>query len=391
MRYLWHHLYAILDTYRNELPLHHFLKSYYRNQPKLGSRDRRALSDAVYAWYRCGKALGNDIHTREEQILAALFLCGLRPKAFGNLFPEAWAPLWESTLHARMEQLKTDGYAVALEQLFPYPDLQFSQAIMRTEWLESITGQPRLFLRIRKNADKIERVLKQAGIPFEWITTTCLALPNGTAIDQLILPDAYVVQDASSQATGAFFKPAANEQWWDCCSGAGGKSLLLKDLLPTVRLLATDVRESILRNLKQRFLSYDYPAPVTAVLDAADEEAVRAKMGPRLFDGIICDVPCTGSGTWARTPESLYFFDPEILSTYTERGTAILRHAADYLKPDGKLVYITCSVFRAENEAVVEKVAVEKGLRIEQVQLINGIARQADCLFVAVLMREGRA
>jgi 16S rRNA (cytosine967-C5)-methyltransferase len=121
------------------------------------------------------------------------------------------------------------------------------------------------------------------------------------------------------------------------------------------------------------------------VLDAADTNAIADKLSSRTFDGIICDVPCTGSGTWARTPESLYFFDPATLNTYTERGETILRNAVDYLKPDGRLIYITCSVFHAENEAVVEKVAKEKGLHIEQMQLINGIEQKADCLFVAVL------
>ncbi len=387
MRYLWHHISTILDTYRNEAPLHHFLKNYYRNQPKLGSRDRRALSDAVYAWYRCSKAFALQEKTQEELILAALFLCGLRPKAFVSQFPEAWNDGWEKDVAGRIALLSAHDYEVHVDALFPY-EVTFSTGITKEQWLYSLMALPRLFLRIRKNADKIGRVLQKAAMPTEWITPTCLALPNGSAIDQLILPDAYVVQDASSQATGTFFKPSANEQWWDCCSGAGGKSLLLKDLQPAVKLLSTDIRESILHNLHQRFLQYDYPKPSTSVLDTADSEAVAKRMGTRLFDGIICDVPCTGSGTWARTPENCFFFDTASLPDYAVRGEAILRNALRYLRPGGKLVYITCSVFRSENEDVVEKVVAESGWSIAHMQLINGIDQQADCLFVAVIAKD---
>ncbi len=386
MRYIWQHIGAILEEYTGEAPLHHFLKAYYRRHPKLGSRDRRVLSDAVYAWYRCSKAFAGDMHTIEEQLLAALFLCGLKPKAFFSSFPEAWNALWDGNAQQRLALLISEGYAIYLDKISP-DFAPLSKGIGREEWLLSMMSQPRLFLRIRKNAEKIGRVLEKASLPYEWITPSCLALPNGSDIDQLILADAYVVQDASSQATGAFFSPAADEYWWDCCSGAGGKSLLLKDLKPGVRLLSSDVRESILRNLRERFALYDYPVPKTAVLDAADKDALAKRLDKRRFDGIICDVPCTGSGTWARTPESLYFFDPETIKSYAEKGEHILRNAVDYIKPGGKIVYITCSVFYAENEAVVEKIASEHDLEINTMQLINGIAQKADSLFVATLTR----
>jgi 16S rRNA (cytosine967-C5)-methyltransferase len=162
---------------------------------------------------------------------------------------------------------------------------------------------------------------------------------------------------------------------------------MLADNSPGIQLLATDVRESILQNLTARFRQYHLPLPERQVLDAADATSLTQALGTRSFDGIICDVPCSGSGTWARTPEACYFFRPETLAGYSKRQTAILSNTVQYAKSDSHIIYITCSVFREENEAVVERVAAERGLRIESSRLINGISLGADSLFVAVLRK----
>ncbi len=368
MNYLWQHLEDILQAYDGRLPLHHFLKSYFKGHPKLGSRDRRGLSDAVYAWYRVGKAVSDSRLSTQEQRITAIQLCGLQPKAFEAFFPQEAPPL------------------VSLSKIFPY-DIPFSKGITADEWQASLLQQPRLFLRIRAKRASVESTLTAKGIPHEWLSDTCLALPNGTKLEGLLPQDAYVVQDASSQATGKFLQGKPGESWWDCCAGAGGKSLLLADSAKVMLHLCTDIRESILQNLAARFQQYHLPIPERRVLDAADAKAVDVLPGKRRFDGIICDVPCTGSGTWARTPEGCYFFNPASLEVYTARQKAILRNACAFLKNGGRLVYITCSVFRAENEDVIESIAPEAGLKIVSAELINGLAIGADELFVSVLKR----
>ena len=384
MRSLWQHVFSILDAFRNELPLHYFIKAYYKKFPILGSRDRRGISDAVYAWYRCGKAFKEDKHSREEQVVAALFLCALQPKAFAKAFPESWQDRTDLPVEARLDFLQQQGYSIDLNQLFPF-DIALSDGIDAYQLRLSVLQQPDLFLRIRKSRDKVEKLLSQQNIPFNWLGDDCLALPNSTTVEPLLPRDAYAIQDASSQATGSYFNATANEVWWDCCAGAGGKSLLLKDLEPTVQLWVSDVRESILSNLRERFKQYALTQPRAIVIDAADGKSIRNALGNQRFNAVLCDVPCTGSGTWARTPEGLYFFDADSLQTYSQRGTAILRNVVEQLKPGGKVIYMTCSVFREENEAVVEQIAAEKGLTITASKLINGIGHKADCLFVAVL------
>lgn len=387
MRYLWQHIFTILDTYNNAVPLHYYLKQYYRQHPKLGSRDRRGISDAVYAWYRCGKAFRNDGKTREEQLLAALFLCHLPAKALQKHFPESWEDKWAQPVPEKIRFLQSAGFIIDLGLIFP-ADVVFSEGIRKEEWINAMLRQPDLFLRIRKDRQRTEQLLRQQETPFHWLNEHCLALPNGAAIDTVLPADSYVIQDASSQATGIFFDPGKGEEWWDCCSGAGGKSLLLKDTEPSVRLTATDVRETILNNLRDRFKQYHLTIPRTLVVDAADEKSIRKALQQSRFDGIISDVPCTGAGTWARTPEQLYFFDVAQIAVYAQRQEAILRNALDHVKEGGKLVYITCSVFYDENEGVVEKICAEKGFAIHKMQLVNGISNKADCLFAAVLAKQ---
>lgn len=378
MHLLLQHLERILAEYAGGQPLQHFLKEYFRRYPKLGSRDRRGLSDAAYAWFRAGRALSEDSHSVDEKRLAAMQLCGLRPKAFAQFFPEEWT-MDNATLPSQFD--------VKQEAIFPF-GIPLSDGVGAEEWRASLLRQPRLFLRIREDSARVEKALQAQEIPHEWLSEHCLCLPNGRKVEGLLPESSYVVQDASSQACGALLRGEHGEEWWDCCAGAGGKSLLLADKTPGISILATDLRGSILQNLAARFRRYRLPMPERKTLDAADAGATIALLGSRHFDGIICDVPCSGSGTWARTPEQAYFFEPKQLEAYSTRQHDILKNAASFLARDGRILYITCSVFRKENEDVVEAVAASEGLRIVSMQLFNGIAQQADCLFAAELRAE---
>ena len=271
-----------------------------------------------------------------------------------------------------------------INKLFPY-DIALSDGIIKDEWLHSMLIQPDLFIRIRKDKGKIISLLNGQKIPFTFITENCLALPNGAKIDALLPEDCYVVQDASSQQTGAFFNPKKNELWYDCCAGAGGKSLLLKDMEPGVRLTASDSRESIIHNLQQRFRQYRHELPIAHVTDVTHKEQLDKALGTKQFDNIICDTPCSGSGTWARTPEQLYFFDPAALEKFPALQQAIAINVSRHLKPGGRLIYITCSVFKKENEDVVDAMIKETGLHLIQSRIINGVGIHADSMFVAQL------
>ena len=385
MRYIWQHIQTIIDSYNGGLPLARFLKNYFRLHPKLGSRDRRILSEMSYCWFRCSKALPNNIDL-EQRLKACLFICETFVPQVLQFLPEQWQAKASLTMHDRVKTLRDEGYAFE-----PYKiglsNVEFSGSFPHQPYLASMLQQPRLFIRVRKQMKRITDLLAENNIPFTAISEHCLSLPNAAPIDKILPAECYVVQDASSQATGAFFNPKPREEWWDCCSGAGGKSLLLKDIEPNIQLTVSDKRSSILHNLAERFKLYGHKPPMQQVIDMTDTSGISKALGNKKLDNIICDVPCTGSGTWARTPEQLYFFDEKLVEEFSERQKTIAASASEYLKSDGRLIYITCSIFRAENEDVVDDILKQTSLTLEIAQVINGIDQHADSMFIAVFKK----
>ncbi|MEO7802265.1 MAG: Fmu (Sun) domain protein, partial [Ginsengibacter sp.] len=101
---------------------------------------------------------------------------------------------------------------------------------------------------------------------------------------------------------------------------------------------------------------------------------------------IIADVPCTGSGTWARTPENLYFFKKENIKKYVRIQQQVIKKSVPLIKHNGVFIYITCSVFRQENEQQVDFISNE-GLKLLQSSVIKGYHEQADTLFIAIFKK----
>jgi 16S rRNA (cytosine967-C5)-methyltransferase len=223
----------------------------------------------------------------------------------------------------------------------------------------------------------------------------CVRLKNSDKVADLFnLDKEVVVQDANSQKVLDFLKqPGLLEtssenktlSVWDCCAASGGKSILLMDVLDRkIDLTVSDIRESILTNLHQRFKSAGITNYQTFVTDLSGADN---KMINKDFDLIICDAPCSGSGTWGRTPEQLVFFKKTSVQYYADLQQKIVAKAITHLKPGGLFVYITCSVFKAENEMAVIFITETLKCKIIDQQLLKGYQQQSDSMFVAILRK----
>ena len=105
------------------------------------------------------------------------------------------------------------------------------------------------------------------------------------------------------------------------------------------------------------------------------------------FDLVICDAPCSGSGTWNRTPEQLFFFKKEKIDQYARLQKQIVSNASKALKKNGYFLYITCSVFEKENEAVVDFIENNLPLQLKSMEYLKGYDKKADTMFAALLCK----
>jgi len=159
------------------------------------------------------------------------------------------------------------------------------------------------------------------------------------------------VQDIGSQLILAAVNPEPGTRWFDACAGAGGKTLQLASLLgPQGRVDAHDVRPSALQELRLRASRAGFLEGNPARRGAA----VRVLAAPEgLYDGVLVDAPCSGSGTWRRSPHLKWCTTPETVRRSAALQAAILARHAAQVRPGGRLVYATCSLCRTENEAVI--------------------------------------
>ncbi|MDB5003048.1 MAG: RsmB/NOP family class SAM-dependent methyltransferase [Mucilaginibacter sp.] len=374
----------ILGEYPAETPLGKFLPGFYRQNKQMGSTDRRIANRLVYNYFRLGKALWNT--STEDRLMVAEFLCNTQTNSFIQHFKPDWAACIGFTIEEKIDLVIKTYPDFKLEDVFPWIN-QVSPDIDKTAFLKSFFVQPDLFIHVHNGYDHLVKAeLTKASIVFKDEANGCLVLPNGTRLE-IIFPTQhwFEVQDYSSQQTANYFKPNKWDAWWDACAASGGKSLLLHELEPNIKLVVSDIRESILANLDERFRSAGLMKYQKKQLDLTQN--VDQSLHDYEFDGIILDAPCSGSGTWGRTPEMISQFEPQKIEFFQRLQKTIAANVIKFLKPGKPLIYITCSAFKAENEEVVDYLVKECGLKLEEVKVLKGYENKADSMFVARLVR----
>ncbi|QNL52150.1 RsmB/NOP family class I SAM-dependent RNA methyltransferase [Olivibacter sp. SDN3] len=371
----------MLDAYDGKQPLARFLTLFFKENKQMGANDRRTISHWAYSYYRLGNALYDSL--RIERLMVAVYLCNNGSDVVAYLDPTLYQTIQYS--FDKKIALLRDKYKFNEEDIYPLLS-ECSVTIDRSEFLKSLFRQPDLFIRIhRKERDTVSAVLDRNQITYHEVDSYCLALPNGTRLDKISdLFGKYQIQDLSSQRTAVYFNAKYGEKWWDACAASGGKSLLLLDTCPTIELLVSDVRPSILRNLDERFEQANIRQYRRKIVDLT--KGTANILGNEMFDGIILDAPCSGSGTWGRTPEMMKHFEMTRLEYFVSLQRSIILNVIRHLKLNAPLIYITCSVYRRENEDQVAFLE-QQGLQLEQMEVLKGYENRADTMFVARLIK----
>jgi 16S rRNA (cytosine967-C5)-methyltransferase len=387
----------LVQEYKGEMPFVHHLKQYFSTHKKHGSRDRKQIAQLCYCWFRLGHALKE--LPASERMLAGLFLCSKEPNSLLQALHEEWNEKAGLPLEQKLSMIAPDGSLTAetfAAALFPFQQ-ELSEELDRTTFACSHLGQPDLFIRIRPAyLDSVQKKLSKAGIPFIMETADGCRLSNGFKVEEMFrLNQEVVVQDLNSQRAAAMVEEIAatirqleEPAIWDACAASGGKSIFVFDRLPGAKLTVSDIRNSILQNLYQRFRQaglYSYTGFV-ADLSAPSKAGDSYKQLP-VQDLILADLPCSGSGTWSRTPEQLCYFDVASIETYASLQRNILQSLVPKMAENGYLLYITCSVFRQENEANIDWLTTRFGLRKLQLKTLHGYTEKADSMFVALLQK----
>jgi 16S rRNA (cytosine967-C5)-methyltransferase len=380
----------IINTYSGGKPLAIHIKAFFAADKKFGSRDRRAIASLCYYYYRAGLAFKKN--TVEEKILSGLFLCENKSNELLRMFRPDMDEKIALTLTEKFHLLKINS-----TDIFPFID-ELGGDIDKHFFSLSFLVQPGIYLRIRPGRKKtVLDKLGTAGAAFELFHEDCLKLENNTAADKILKLDKdAVVQDLNSQKVldylekePGFLSATQKIASWDCCAASGGKSILLYDKLKgNVQLTVSDIRENILLNLRKRLGQAGININRSFITDLSVASQLPAE---EKFSIIICDAPCTGSGTWSRTPEQLFYFDKKMIADYAERQQKIVLNTIPHLHTGGLFFYITCSVFKKENEDVVNFIkenlpAGQAGshLQIMHMEYLKGYETAADTMFVAV-------
>lgn len=205
----------------------------------------------------------------------------------------------------------------------------------------------------------VARLGPSVELPQEWSAARpCHYAPRAFELPMALSPEqrrapTWVVQEEGAQLIAWALGARSGEAVLDACAGRGTKtSLVWETMGGRGTLWATDAHPHKLESLRAEFTRLGLALPELAAVDwTMGHGAV-----PCLFDRVMVDAPCTGSGTLRRRPEILLRLGSEDPARMSDLQEAIVRSAATRLLPGGRLLYAVCSVFPEEGEAVVERI-----------------------------------
>ena len=389
------------------------LSHYFREHPKLGSRERGAIAEGVYGLLRNKSVYTNFAESGNGPTMRRMTLLGLADAvgadALGGLSVE------EQEWLARVMQIDRSLLPAPLRANLP--QWLFERLVARDgetttlQLAQALNRQAPLDLRvnaIKATRDEVMATLATAPIlceptPFAPLGIRIIKKP---ALQNLPLfkNGSIEVQDEGSQLLAQIVGAKRGEMVVDFCAGAGGKTLALGAAMRNSgRLYAFDVSEKRLAKLKPR-LGRSGLSNVHPVLIAHEHDAKIKRLAGKI-DRVLVDAPCSGLGTLRRNPDVKWRQTPQSVAELNVKQNAILAGAARLIKPGGRLVYATCSILDEENEAIVAQfmathdefvlVPMKHGLAEQKIAIemqdylkLLPHLHQTDGFFAAVLERK---
>jgi 16S rRNA (cytosine967-C5)-methyltransferase len=357
-----HAVAALVEILSFAHPADAVLSRFFREHPKLGSRDRGFIAETAFAILRHMRLLEHLAGSRAPRPLILTYLARIEGMNLRQLEPLLKAR--ERDWFGQMKACSAKDLPLGVQADFPDWLVEKLRATMSdAEILElgrAMQAAAPLDLRVNTLSATRDDVLAQlvrdgfeaAPTPYSPIG---IRLGGKPAVNRhaLFTAGRIEVQDEGSQLLGFLLAPTRHDMVVDFCAGAGGKTLMLGAMMHSQgRLYAFDVSDKRLAKLKPRLarsgLSNVHPQVI------AHERDPRIKRLAGKIDRVLVDAPCSGLGTLRRNPDLKWRQTPEGVAELTAKQASILESAATLVKKGGRVVYATCSILPEENEAIVE-------------------------------------
>ncbi|MFT6459704.1 RsmB/NOP family class I SAM-dependent RNA methyltransferase [Pseudophaeobacter arcticus] len=328
------------------------LTSWGRRNRYAGSKDRAAVRDHVFTALRRRRSFAvlGGAQTGRGLVLGALRATDTDPATVFSGQGYGPAPLTEA------ESAAPAAFASDAERLdipdWIWPSFSDSLGEAAEAAAQALQSRAPVYLRVnllRSNqADAIEALAEEGIIcvPHPASDTALEVTQGGRKIrNSDCFADGLVeLQDAASQAVVDKLPLQDGMRVLDFCAGGGGKSLAMA-ARAKVDLFAHDANTSRMNDLPLR--AQRAGADITCLSEDELEKAA-------LFDLVLCDVPCSGSGSWRRAPEGKWRLTREMLDEIRLSQRQILEDACQLVRPGGHLAYATCSMLDEENSAQIQ-------------------------------------
>ena len=334
----------ISEIFKDKIPADNIINAYVRERKYIGSKDRRFITETVWKIIRNRRKLVFDAGLDEPR---RVLLTYLQDEDFDLLCGGEYglAPLSKEEkewLKRRNEEV----YPAAVEA--ECPDWLFDK-VKDIHLLKALNEPASADLRLNKGSRaRVIEQLQGEGLyfvptPYSPIgirSAERVNLNNCVAYKEGVIE----VQDEASQLAAILADVRPEHKIIDYCCGAGGKSLTMAFLMNRQgKIQIHDINRSRLEAVKERAVR----------LDVKNLEIIE-EVGDRDYDRFVVDAPCSGTGTWRRSPDAKYRLTPETLKELNKTQAELLEKAFNHIRRGGRVVYITCSILRDENEDIIE-------------------------------------
>lgn len=381
-------------------------RKYFSLRRYAGSKDRRRVTNLLYDIIRrWGYLYEISDGFARRMVLAELALSGDDPKVYftGEKHAPDLITAEEILFVENVEPEKLEHHRLNYPKWLD-ASLKDRFGDKFTQEMVALNERAPLTLRIARNAEKIIAFLNEKEIGYErgLHANSAIILNKQQQIrDWPIYRSGLVeIQDEAAQLAVKYVELKPGQQVMDLCAGAGGKALAAAGYMKNKgQIYACDISENRLKELKIRAKRSKHHIFQSYVLTEKNRIAKLDEFKGKM-DRVILDVPCTGTGTWRRNPESRWRISQEKVNNYVKVQRALLEEAWDAVKVGGRIAYMTCSILKAENEEQIERFLLNHATSVLVPIKKNGIeqlsgtlqlspfSRGTDGFFVAILEKK---